>query len=150
MNYSQTVIAVDLDDASTKTLSQVSDHKLPAGSTVHLVHVVEVNYLSLLPQLQLSSDYKSKIENNVLEKLKQIQKSIGLENSSNCILQCLISMNAKQEFLNYADKIGATLIVAAAKEREGFKGLFESSFTNFLNKFSHTNLLILRPIKQKS
>lgn len=147
MNFNKTVIAVDMDDAVIKTLTQINNLPISKDSEIHLVHVFEISYFNFdfLPTLQPTPENHFLIEKLMEEKLQKTAKLLGLENHTKIVTKCLISGNAKQEFLSYADREGATVIIAAAKEKEGFKGLFESSFTNFLNKFSRSNLIILRP-----
>ncbi len=147
MNYSKVVIAVDMNEASLKTLSQLSNFIFPKDSEIHLVHVFELSFFSFdfIPSLQPTPENYFLLEKTIEEKLVKIKKQLGLDHHEKVVLKCLISENAKQEFLNYADKSGATLIIAASQEKEGLKGFFESSFTNFLNKFSKANLIILRP-----
>jgi len=147
MNYKKVVVAVDMNEASLKTLSQINNFNFPKDSEIHLVHVFEINFFSFdfIPSLKPTPENYFLIEKAVEERLVKVKKQLGLDDHEKVVLKCLISGNAKQEFLGYADRNGATLIIAASQEKEGFKGLFESSFTNFLNKFSTTSLIILRP-----
>lgn len=146
MNYNKTIVAVSLDDKNIEALSQIGDLPFSENSVIHLVHVFEIHQLSLdfIPNLHLSPEDLLAVEKWGEDRLLEVRDKIGLT-EKNCVVKCLISTNPRQEFLNYADTHGATLIVAVAKEREGVRGLFESSFTNFLNKFSRCNLLLLRP-----
>lgn len=146
MNYTKTVVAVSLEDQNIQALSQIGDLPFNETSEIHLVHVFEIHQLSIdfIPNLHLSPEDLLSVEKWGEEKLLEVRDKIGLS-EKNCVVKCLISSNPRQEFLNYADTQGATLIVAVAKEREGVRGLFESSFTNFLNKFSKCSLLLLRP-----
>lgn len=147
MNYKKVIIAVDLNEASLKTLSQIHNFNFPKDSEIHLVHVFELNFFSfdLIPNLQPTPENYFLIEKAIEERLMKIKTQLGLENHEKVVLKCLISGNARQELLEYAEKNGATLIFAASQEKEGLKGFFESSFTDFLNKFSNASLIILRP-----
>lgn len=147
MNYKKVVIAVDMDESSLKTLSQINNFDFPKDSEIHLVHVFELNFLSFdfIPNLRPTPEDYFLIEKAMEERLLKIKTRLGLDSYEKVVVKCLIAGNAKQEFLAYADKNGATLIIAASEEKEGFTGLFESSFINFLNKFSKTNLVILKP-----
>lgn len=147
MDFTKTVIAVNLEDESIKTLSQLKDMPLPESCNIYLVHVFELHSLSieLMPNLRPGPEDLLAIQKWGEDKLFKVKELIGLSQYKNCHVKCLISSNPRQEFLSYADSLGATLIVSATKERAGVKGLFESSFTNFLHKFSKANLLLLRP-----
>jgi hypothetical protein len=147
MNFKKVVIAVDMETATLNCLHQLRTLPIPKDSEIHLVHVFELNFISFdfLPAPQPSPEDLLLIQRTIEEKLTAVQKDLGFDEHKNVVRKCIIASNARQEFLGYADKERATLVVAASKEKEGFQGLFESSFTAFLNKFSTSNLLILRP-----
>ncbi|WP_196801786.1 universal stress protein [Bacteriovorax sp. BSW11_IV] len=145
MSFKKVMIAVDFDKKALPLLSKISKLSLPTDTEIHLVHVVEMSLAEhFVPSLRPSADEISQIEKNVQDELAKLQKDIGLGDFKNVKLKCMISPNAKQDFLQYSEDKGVELIVAAAKEREGLKGVFEGSFTSFLNKFSAANLLTLR------
>lgn len=145
MDYSKTIVAVSLEDENVEALTQIRDLPFTETSQIHLVHVFEIHQLSIdfIPNMHLSPEDLFAVEKWGEDRLIQVRDKMGFSEKI-CVVKCLISTNPRQEFLNYADTHGATLIVAVAKEREGVKGLFESSFTNFLSKFSKANLLLLR------
>jgi nucleotide-binding universal stress UspA family protein len=152
MNLKKIVIAIDMDPNSIETLAQIKDMNFPESAEIHLVHVFEFvpNFIDLSFVFSPSEKEMAEIQLVMLEKLADVKKQLGLEMKSKIHLRCLLSSNGKQEFLQYADSIAAELVIAAAKEREGFIGLFEGSFTNFLSKYCRSNLLILRPIFKHS
>lgn len=147
MNYEKIIIAVDMNETSLKTLSQINNFDFRKDSEIHLIHIFELNFFSFdfLPTLQPTPENYFLIEKAIEERLDKIKNQLGLGNHEKVVLKCLISGNAKQDFLGYANKNGATLIIAASQEKKGLNGFFESSFTNFLNKFSTASLIILRP-----
>ncbi len=149
MNFKKVVIAIDLEETSLQNLYQLKDFSFPLESEIHLVHVFELSFMSFdfIPNIQPSPEDYLLIQKVIEEKLQHIKKNLGLGDYKNVVLKCLFSSNAKQEFLSYADSINAGLIIAGTKEKEGITGLFESSFTSFLNKFSSINLLTLRSRK---
>lgn len=147
MNFDKIVVALDMDENSIETLTQLKQLNFPLTAEIHLVYIFEyvANNFDFTFVIPPSSEDLGKIQMIMLEKMEALKPKLGLDKHTNVITKCFISGNAKQEFLNYADSIDAKLIVAASKERKGFLGLFESSFTNFLTKFSRSNLIILRP-----
>jgi nucleotide-binding universal stress UspA family protein len=149
MKLEKVVIAVDLDETSLRSLSQIKNFPLPQECEIHLVHVFELNFMSfdILPNIEPSPEDYLLIQKVIEEKLLKVKGELSLTEHKNVLVKCLFGHNARQEFLKYAEETGASLIVAASKDRQGFAGLFESSFTTFLNKFSKTNLLILRPVR---
>lgn len=147
MNFDKVVVALDMDENSIETLTQLKNLNIPTSAEVHLVYIFEyvANNFDFTFVIPPSAEDLGKIQMIMLEKIEALKPKLGLDKHTKVIPKCFISGNAKQEFLNYADSINANLIVAASKERKGFLGLFESSFTNFLTKFSRANLIILRP-----
>ena len=147
MNYKRVAVAVDMDEVSITTLSQIKDLNIPTESHIHLVHIFELNFFSLdfFPPLQPTPENYLLIQKLMEEKLLAVQKKLGLEDHENVVLKCLFSSNAKHEFVKYSNTIQASVVIAASKEKEGFSGLFESSFTSYLNKFSHKNFILFRP-----
>lgn len=146
MNLKKIIIAVDMEKDSLKCLEQLRTFPIPKDSEVHLVHVFELNFMSfdIIPVVQPSPEDYLMIQKLMEEKLLAVKDKLGLD-QQNVVVKCLFAPNARQEFLNYTMEQKASLVISASKERQGFKGLFESSFTAFLNKYSRSNLLILRP-----
>lgn len=145
MKFSTILIAADLDPRALPILKKVKDLGLPKDAKIELVHVMEMSLAEhFLPSLRPSADELAQIEKLVLKELSELKGMIGLSDYANVSMKCLISPNAKQDFLHLSEDLNADLIIAAAKEREGLKGVFEGSFTNFLNKFCSANLLTLR------
>lgn len=147
MEFSKVAVAVDMNESSIETLSQIKKLNIPTNTDIHLVYIFEYTSGSFDFNIVIppSPDDLDKIQLIMTEKMEALKPLFGLENHTKVVSKCIVSGNAKQEFLNYADSIQADLIIAASKERKGFLGLFESSFTSFLNKFSRANIIVLRP-----
>jgi nucleotide-binding universal stress UspA family protein len=147
MNFSKIVLAVDLDPTSLKTLGQVKKLGIDRNTEIHLVHVFELVLYNfeLTPILPPSGEDYMLIEKTIEEKLEAVKRDLGLADHPKVSVKCLISEGARQEFLQYTEKVKPDLVVAASQEKSGMKGFFEGSFTSFLTKFSRSHLLILRP-----
>jgi nucleotide-binding universal stress UspA family protein len=144
MSFKKVIIAVDLDPVALGTLSQLKGMSLLRDSDVQLVHVFEQSSLrfDLIPLPSLSREDSFLLEKVVVEKLEALKKDLGLPQAR---VKFLLSENARQEFLQYAEVESADLLIAASQEKEGLRGFFEGSFTSFLNKFARANVLVLRP-----
>jgi hypothetical protein len=151
MNFEKVIIAVDLNENSIETLSQIKTMHFPLNAEVHLVHIFEQvpNLMDLSFVFTPSEKDLAEIQLVILRKLEGIKKDLGLDNRERTYLRCLVSSNPKQEFLQYVDSVSPDLVIAAAEEKSGFIGLFEGSFTNFLSKFCRANLMLLRPQPEK-
>jgi nucleotide-binding universal stress UspA family protein len=148
MKFNKVVIAVDFAEQALETLSQIRDMELSPNAEVHLVHVFEYTFMNfeILPGTKMGKDEFLIIEKAMLEKLETVRQNLGL-GKDKTTLKCLISVGAKQEFVQYIDEIRPDLVIAATQEKQGLAGFFEGSFTAFLNKFSRSNLLLLRPLR---
>jgi nucleotide-binding universal stress UspA family protein len=147
MKFKKIVVAVDLDPKSLTTLSQIKDMELAPDAEVHLVHVFEYTFLNfdIIPGMKLGEEDLFLIERAIMEKLEGIKRELGLDKGQRVKLKCLLSVGAKQEFVQYLDEEKPDLVVAASQEKAGLAGFFEGSFSAFLTKFARPNLMLLRP-----
>jgi nucleotide-binding universal stress UspA family protein len=145
MSYKKVVVAVSFDADSVKTLGKLQQLGLGAGSEVHLVHAIEVTpaLSELIKGFNPSSHYAEMVKAAEV-KLQQVQAQLNLKEAK-VTVKALVGGNRRQEFLSYVDTQKPNLVVAASQERDGIKGFFEGSFTNFLSKFCQADVLILRP-----
>ncbi len=147
MNFRKIVIATNLNDEEREILKQLRDFKFPEKAEIHLIHAFELHTMNFdfLPALRLSKEDFATIERWGEDKLQTLAEELGLTSYPNLVMKCFVSSNPKQDFLSYADRSGADLIIAGSKAREGFETIFDTSFTKFLHSYSRTNLLLLRP-----
>ncbi len=147
MNFRKIVIATNLNDEECDILKQVREFKFPERAEIHLVHAFELHTMNFdfLPALRLTKEDFATIERWGESKLQTLAEELGLTSSTNLVMKCFVSSNPKQDFLAYADRNGADLIIAGSKAREGLEMIFDTSFTKFLHNYSRTNLLLLRP-----
>lgn len=146
MSYKKVIAAVQLDDKSIATLSKMKNLNFDKGTEIHLVHVVEItpSLAEIAKGFEVGSQKSKEIALEVEERLKKISEHFGLD-GVNFVFKGIVCGNRRQEFLAYVESQKADLVIAASKEREGFKGFFEGSFTNFLTKFCKMDLVIFRP-----
>ena len=147
MLFKKIVIAIDLDETTWPTLEKVREIGLSKEVEIHLVHAFEiapVAYDFLASYLPTEIE-KKEIQQVVEAKLAGLVERLGLKNQSKVKCQCLVSGNARQDFLNYVEKLGCDLIITASQEKTLMRGIFEGSFSSYLNKYARPNLLVLRP-----
>jgi nucleotide-binding universal stress UspA family protein len=147
MLFKKIVIAVDLDESSWPTLEKIREIGLPREAEVHLVHAFEVAPVAydFLASYLPTEIEKKEIQQVIETKLTTLIERLGLKNQSKVKCQCLVSGNARQDFLNYVEKLGCDLIITASQEKTLMRGIFEGSFASYLNKYARPNLLVLRP-----
>ncbi len=150
MDFHKIVIATNLEEEEREILLQLREIKFPDEAQVHMIHAFELHTMNFdfLPALRLSKEDFATIERWGEDKLQNLAEELGLFPNPNLVMKCFVSSNPKQDFLSYADRHGADLIIAGSKVREGFEALFETSFTKFLHSYSRTNLLLLRPTRR--
>jgi len=140
------IIAVGLDDLGEGQLSGLKKMNFLQSSELHFVSVFKtIDYTYGLGEFSLVfpvSDDRKAIEENILNKLKKISAEmtpVGFKGS--IFHHCLFDENPKEKLCQYIKELKAdTVIVAARKKR----GLFESSFTNYVAKHSEADVIILK------
>lgn len=147
MYFKRIVIAVDLDETTWPTLEKIRELSIPKEAEVYLVHAFEVAPVAydFLASYLPTEIEKKEIQLVVEAKLATLSERLGFKDQSNVKCQCLVSGNARQDFLNYVEKLGCDLIITASQEKTLMRGIFEGSFASYLNKYARPNLLVLRP-----
>lgn len=117
-------------------------------SEIHIVHVFKLlNYgdgLSFNISFPFSFNEKE-LSEAVIEKMKTMAKGfLPYGHVGKVVYKCLFDTDIKSKMSDYLSQNNFNLIVVATRER---KGLFESSFANYMIKNSTVNILILRPEK---
>lgn len=147
VNFKNIAVAVDLDESTWATLEKVRHLALPKEAQVHLIHAFEISSVAYdyLTAYMPSETERKEIQQVVEKKMLALVPRLGLTEQSQVKVVCLVTNNARQDFLNYAEKHGCDLIVTASQEKTLMRGLFEGSFANYLNKYARASLMVLRP-----
>ena len=147
MLFKKIAIAVDLDESTWPTLEKIRHLALSSEAEIHLIHAFEiapVAYDFLASYLPTEIE-KKEIQQVVEAKLSTLIDRLELQRTSKVKCHCLVSGNARQDFLNFVEKLNCDLIITASQEKTLMRGIFEGSFANYLNKYARSNLLVLRP-----
>jgi nucleotide-binding universal stress UspA family protein len=140
------IIAVGLDDLGEGQLLVLKKMNFLQSSELHFVSVFKtIDYTYGLGEFSLVfpvSDDRRSIEETIISKLKKISEKVIPEGFKGSIYyHCLFDENPKEKLCHYIKELKAdTVIVAARKKR----GLFESSFTNYVAKHSEADVIILK------
>ncbi len=147
MNFAKkVVIAVGLDEISPESLKIIKTMDFLTSSEVHLVTVFKtIDYAYGLGEYSLVfplPDDREKMEASILQRLNKISKEvIPAQFKGKLETHCLFDENPKEKLTEYAAQIHAdTIIIAARKKR----GLFESSFAQYVTKHSDANVIVLK------
>ena len=115
-------------------------------SEVHFVHVFNTfNYSSVIVDFPsvypVEADLKA-VELSVMDLLVRTSAEVLPRNFKGKIIQkFLFDSNPKEKFVAYVDEVRADLVIIPTRQR---RGLFESSFAQYVNRHSVANMIFLK------
>lgn len=140
------IIALDLQDQLPEVYKTLKEYEFIRGADVHVVYsFMTTTYAFGLGETALifpiESDRK-KLEESVVGMLTDISRSLFPKDfCANLSAHCLFSDRPKEKFCEFVEKEKIDMIIVATREK---KGVFDSSFTHYLTKHTHSNVLILK------
>lgn len=142
------IVAVSPADNIESLLSPLREMNLPSTTEIHFVNVfalVTYSYwMSNAPLVFPIESDRKEIEASTVKKLTEIGHHVLTENfKGKIIAKCLFGESTKSTFAEYVNKENASLVVVAKRAK---RGLFESSFAQFVNTHTKANLLLLKEI----
>lgn len=142
------VLCVDLNEESMNRLKNIHHDIDLKHAKVHLVHVFEVQYYvsEFTPYVFPSEDQYAEMEKSTLEILEKLGKDLGVA-KENLEMKCFFSRSNEEKVLDYLKSSNANMVVVATRGKHGIDGLFSSSFTDYLCKYSPCDVLVVRPKK---
>jgi nucleotide-binding universal stress UspA family protein len=142
------VICTTLEENSISTLKRIKDGLDLKNANVHIVTIFETHVynVDLVPYIFPTEAQYGEIENASKPILKSLARSIGADEKST-ITQCFFSSDREKRIKNYLNEVEADLVITATRGKHGIDGLFSSSFTDYLCKFSPCDVLVMRPLK---
>lgn len=147
MTFSKKIaIAVNLNEDVPKVFETLRESDLLKASEVHFVYsfLTTSYYMGFSGQsfvYPIEEDRKI-IEESCLSKLQEASRKIIPEKAdSKIVLKCLFADDTKRKFGEYIQAENIDLVIVAAREK---RGLFESSFTRFIENHTHANVLVLK------
>lgn len=139
-------VAVNLNQPLPEVFKTLKDLEFLNHCEIHLVHsFLTINYLVGMGDTALvyplESDRKL-IQESVMATLNSYaQKIFPADFKGKVITHCLFSDDPKGSFCDYIKMEHIDLVITAAREK---KGLFESSFTHYVQKHTSANLIVLK------
>lgn len=144
MKPKKVIVAVSLEDETTKTLMQLKNMDIVKDAEIHLVHMFPVvlyaRGMSFEALTYPMPDEKPRIEEQIKASLKDLKNEIFPEHK-NVVMKCIFDVNTKAAFTDYVGNEKADLVVIATRHRHG---LFDSSFAQHQLKHSPASVLVLR------
>jgi hypothetical protein len=147
MNFTHKVgVAIDLSDPHPELLSALKTMEFLISDEVHCISVQQTTTYAIgLGESALIypvEPERKKVRELSLKRLEQISKEILPNNfKGKIVLECLFSDDPKRKFCDYVAENNLDTVIVASREK---RGIFESSFAQFITKHSRANMIILK------
>lgn len=147
MSFAQRIaVAVNLNEPHMGILKTIKHLDFFKDSEIHFVTVhmtttfaIGLGESSIVYPLL---DDQKKIQESSLSALNNLSEQIlGSHFKGKVFTDCLFSDNPKSKFCDYLEQNKIDTVITTARSKKGF---FESSFTQYVNKHSHANMIILK------
>ncbi len=147
MSFAKKVaVAVNLNDPLRDHLALIRDLDFLTESEIHFVSVhrtatyaIGLGESSIVYPLDI--DQKRIHEKTVAELMRLAPEILPQGFKGKLVAHCLFGDDPKRRFCDYVSEVGIDTIIVAAREK---KGLFESSFTQFVTKHTRANVIVLK------
>lgn len=116
--------------------------------SVELLHVIKKNIMPLEFGLVESPDNRT--FHQMLPTLEKFirdegSKIIPKDFKGEKRYKIALDFHPEQDFVEMIQKTGTSLLVVSTRGRHGIRGLFHSSFTDYMIKFAPCDVLVVRP-----
>lgn len=153
MKESILAIAIPLEEELLKPLHHWGENfDWSHVTTVHFLHIVKKVVMPLEfaiaenPTLEVFEEMKPTLLKFLEE---QKAKIIPAEFKGNALLHVDCSFDPEETMVSKLKEIHASVVVVSTHGRKGFDGLFHSSFTDHMIKFSPCDVYVVRPRKEE-
>lgn len=140
------VIAVGLNPGMFEMLKEVKGLEFLKHSEIHLVSVFKtIDYAYGLGEFSLVfpiADDRKAVEQSIKAALVKLWQDIapaGFEGK--VVPQCLFDENPKDKFCQYVGEVHADAVIVATRKK---RGIFESSFAQYVSKHTDADVIILK------
>ena len=147
MSFARKVaVAINLNEPMEDIFSGLKDLEFINRSEVHFVNVyLTTTYAIGLGESSLIypmvSDQKKIQESTVAALQKMAPGLLAKTFEGKIVAESLFGDDPKRKFCEYIKENNIDTVIGAAREKKGF---FESSFTQYVNKHTHANMIILK------
>ncbi len=143
------VLCTTLEQHSIDTLKRVKDTINLNNAIVHIVTVIEIKVynLDLVPYIYPTEGQYDEMKSSAEMIMHSLAGDLGI-NQDSTVFNCFFDSNRENKIKDYLIDVEADLVITATRGKHGIDGLFSSSFTDFLCKFSPCDVLVMRPHKE--
>ncbi|MGE3608637.1 MAG: universal stress protein [Bacteriovoracaceae bacterium] len=139
------VIAINLNESRPEMFQALKGMDFLNESEIHLVHVLQTTVYALglgqVPVYPLEKDRQALEESVRLGLENFITGVLPVNFKGKIVNQCLFGEDPKKTFCSHIQEVRPDLVIIAAREK---RGLFESSFAQYVNKHTDSNLFIIK------
>jgi len=143
----KTVLSVDLSQKDLAELEKsIRNLNFLSHAEVHLVFVFQTTSMSLgfgeFPYVFPTVEDQRVIQQASEATLVSLkEKCFSSDFTGKVVVKCLFGDDAKYRLCEYVNEHGIDLVVMWAREK---RGLFESSFTNYVGRHTDANVLVIK------
>jgi hypothetical protein len=136
------VIGVDFKDNPEEAWKNLKHLEFLRELEIHFVHISSSDNIEA--PVYPSGEMKLVIEHSILLKLNQLASELLPKNCNHPIVaKCLFDTNPKKAFSDYAEKVGAQLVILSRGKKNH---LSIRSFIQYQVRHSRSNVLVLKSI----
>ena len=145
--YKNVLISVAMNDENLKSFNRLKGSAFLSNAKVHFVTVFEKQAMvsELTPYIYPSKEMEVEIKKVSTEKLRSLASDLGVP-EENAVFSVIFDFDPQVKINEYAENNKNDLIAVATRKKEGFTGLFTSSFANFLNRHAPCDVVVMRPL----
>jgi nucleotide-binding universal stress UspA family protein len=144
------VVGIGLGSEMSELIKPIRDMEFLAHSEIHFVHVFNSTSFTtvfgdfpVIYPVAVAVDPKA-IEESVQAFLTRLSiEVLPKDFAGKVVTKCLFDNSPKDKFCDYVNENRVDLVIIPTRQK---RGLFESSFAQFVNKHTHANMLLLKNI----
>jgi nucleotide-binding universal stress UspA family protein len=145
--YSKILVAVDRSDTSPHALQQAIELARKLSATSRIVHVVDMNWLPLAPELAIDIEAISAVRRSAGEKIlaaaREIAQKAGLKSESALKETETPTQHVAETIAKVASNWPAVLVVLGTHGRRGFERMLLGSVAEGMARRSPVPVLLI-------
>jgi nucleotide-binding universal stress UspA family protein len=145
--YSKILVAVDGSDTSLHALQQAIELARNLSATLRIVHVVDMNWLPLGPELAIDIEAISTVRRSAGEKIlaaaRETAQKAGLESESTLMETETPTQHVAETIAKEASRWPADLVVLGTHGRRGFERMLLGSVAEGMARRSPVPVLLI-------
>ena len=145
--YSKILVAVDGSDTSLHALQQAIELARNLSATLRIVHVVDMNWLPLAPELAIDIEAISVVRRSAGEKIlaaaRETAQKAGLEAESTLMETETPTQHVAETIAKEASRWPADLVVLGTHGRRGFERMLLGSVAEGMARRSPVPVLLI-------